>query len=188
MTRPQKKDKPESKKSWLGVTLLTSILALGGIGAYYFSQTANNDNLSDDKISQRQKDFDTAIKTKVTLEEVKKTELFKAFAIMNLQPSAVKILQADIQHGKTKLAWITVWDDLAEDGDIINIQAGGFNAQISLMNNPQKIAVPINQGEIKIVGVADGGGGITLGFKTTTGAISLPLIAVGQTITIPTRK
>ncbi len=180
--------KKKHKYRWVGATALAGILAIGGAGWVFSVQTKKTDDISSDEINQRTVQFNKAIKAKITLEKVKPAELFKAFTVMNLQPSAVKKLQADIQHGKTKLAWITVWDDYAEDGDIINIQAGGFNSQISLLNEKQKMAIPINQGNVTITGVADGGGGITLGFLTSTGAISLPVIAVGQTIIIPTIK
>ena len=106
---------------------------------------------------------------------------------MNLQANQIKALEADIKIGKIKLAWITVWDDMSVDGDIINIQAGGFSSQISLTHEKQKMAVPINSNGVTITGVADGGGGITLGFLTSSGAMNLPVIATGQTISIPTK-
>ena len=186
---PGQQGSHSKKTGKLGAVIFATLLAIGG-GGWLMSQglSPTTDNLTTKEISKRQEAFDKAVKAQITLKEVQPAELFKAYSAMKLQPGAIKQLEADIQHGKTKLAWITVWDDRYEDGDIINIQAGGFSSQVSLLNAKQTTAIPINQGDVTITGVADGGGGITLGFLTSKGTLSLPVIAPGQTIIIPAAK
>lgn len=181
----QEDKKKQKKNGWIGVSILAAIIAFGG-GSWWLSGSASKDDLSTSEITQRQQSFEQA--GSFQLEEVAPAELFKAYSAMNLKANEIKALEADIKHGTVKLAWITVWDNQAVDGDIINIQAGGFSSQISLTHEKQRMAIPINQGEVTITGIADGSGGITLGFYTTNGTVSLPVIAPGQTVVLPIKK
>lgn len=87
---------------------------------------------------------------------------------------------------KLTLAWITVWDTHAEDGDIVQIQSGGYRREVTLMNRPTQVAVPVPpNGILNITGIRDGGGGITIGAMSGTSTVALPLMSEGQVIGIP---
>ncbi|PZD97507.1 hypothetical protein DNH61_01120 [Paenibacillus sambharensis] len=65
-----------------------------------------------------------------------------------------------------------IWDFAAEDGDVVTVKADGviIAENLTLLNNPFAISVPVPS-VVEIIGVKDGGGGITYGVKFP-GAIS----------------
>lgn len=84
------------------------------------------------------------------------------------------------------MAHITVWDTDAVDGDVIRIVSAGFEMDITLAKAPVTLAVPIPpQGVVNVVGVRDGGGGITAGISIGGRAVELPLMSPGQVLGIP---
>jgi hypothetical protein len=84
------------------------------------------------------------------------------------------------------LAHITVWDTDAVDGDVVRIVSAGFAMEVTLAKAPMTIAVPIPpQGVINVVGVHDGGGGITAGVSVGGRAVELPIMSPGQVLGIP---
>ena len=84
------------------------------------------------------------------------------------------------------VAHITVWDTDAVDGDVVRIVSAGFAMELTLAKAPMTIAVPIPpQGVINVVGVHDGGGGITAGVSVGGRAVELPIMSPGQVLGIP---
>ncbi|WP_224245536.1 hypothetical protein [Hyalangium gracile] len=73
---------------------------------------------------------------------------------------------------------IKVWDYAAEDGDVIQLRVNGQIASqpLSLMHAPISVKVPV--GKLEVLGLRDGGGGITY-------AINFP--AISTSITNSTR-
>jgi hypothetical protein len=87
---------------------------------------------------------------------------------------------------KAVLVWLTLWDTHAQDGDIVLVQSGGYQQEVTLLNKPVRVAVPVPpSGVINIVGVHDGGGGITIGAMSGDAPVALPIMSEGQTMGVP---
>lgn len=65
-----------------------------------------------------------------------------------------------------KTSRMLIWDFAAEDGDVVTVKVDGniLQSNIGIMNKPVAIDVPVPS-VVEIVGVKDGGGGITYGVK-----------------------
>ena len=82
-----------------------------------------------------------------------------------------------------RLVELTLWDDVAQDGDVVMVTSAGYSQQVNLMHAPQTLAFPTITGSpVTITGVHDGGGGITLGFTGSGVPVALPVLAEGQSI------
>jgi hypothetical protein len=88
-----------------------------------------------------------------------------------------------------RLAWITLWDTDAEDGDAVRIDSQGYSRTITLTKQPVTFAVPVPlDGVVKVTGVRDGeGGGITVGFASGASRAAFPIMSVGQTLGLNVR-
>lgn len=96
--------------------------------------------------------------------------------------------QIALEREKVELIWLTLWDDVDEDGDTVEVESAGFRQQVYLKNAPIRIAVPKpRNGIITLHGVADGGGGITVALTTATGRVNLPRLSIGQAFPMPVR-
>lgn len=95
-------------------------------------------------------------------------------------------LQAHVQ-ASDRMVWIEVFDDCAEDEDIVNIRTFSYSQNIPLFNVPTRVAIGLSPGErnIMVTGIKDGGGGITVAIKTEGRLLPLPVMKPGQTILIP---
>jgi len=102
-------------------------------------------------------------------------------------PEAEKQRVAEkLADGTVRLAAVTVWDTMAEDGDMVELNAAGFSQRVTIMHKPVTFFLPLNPGgSVNIKAVYDGGGGVTLGVSTITGKLALPILAVGQSVEIP---
>jgi len=83
-----------------------------------------------------------------------------------------------------RLAWITLWDTDAEDGDVVRIDSQGYHRTVTLTKQPVTIAIPVpKEGTINVTGVRDGeGGGITVGLASGESRAVFPIMSVGQTL------
>lgn len=83
-----------------------------------------------------------------------------------------------------RLAWITLLDTDAEDGDTVRIDSQGYSRTIVLTKQPLTFAIPVpTNGAISITGVRDGeGGGITVGLASGDLKALLPIMSEGQTL------
>jgi hypothetical protein len=102
-------------------------------------------------------------------------------------PEAEKQRVAEkLADGSVRLAAVTVWDTMEEDGDMVEINAAGFSQRVTIMHKPATFFLPLNPGgSVNIKAVHDGRGGVTLGVSTITGRLALPILAVGQSVEIP---
>ncbi|WP_110930690.1 hypothetical protein [Paenibacillus bouchesdurhonensis] len=66
----------------------------------------------------------------------------------------------------TTTSRMLIWDFAAEDGDVVAVKVDGniLQANIFIMHNPVAVDIPIPS-VVEIIGVKDGGGGITYGVK-----------------------
>jgi hypothetical protein len=97
-------------------------------------------------------------------------------------------IRAAVTAGTMRLAWITVSDYDAEDGDWVTISAGGFKQDVRLFNKPTSVAVPYVPGmPARVTGLIDGQccHGITVGVHLAGNVSTLPL-RQGQSIEVPT--
>jgi len=84
------------------------------------------------------------------------------------------------------LAWITLWDTEAEDGDVVRVDSGGYSRTVTLSHAPVAFAIPVPlDGMVQLTGVHDGGGGITVGASSGQRVLALPLMSTGQVLRIP---
>jgi hypothetical protein len=93
------------------------------------------------------------------------------------------------QPAQSRLAWITLWDTDAEDGDAVRIDSQGYSRTVVLAKQPVTFAVPVpTDGVIKVTGVRDGeGGGITVGLASGASRATFPIMSVGQTLGLRVR-
>lgn len=96
-------------------------------------------------------------------------------------------LVASVDNGERALGWITLWDNFEEDGDVASLSVAGLTVSVPLWHVPTRLLIPYVPGQpIFITGERDGlGGGVTAAVELTGGALPLPPLAVGQTITLP---
>ena len=84
-----------------------------------------------------------------------------------------------------RMVELTVWDDVEEDGDVVQIQSTERTETVALTHSPQTVLIPVQEGApLTITGVRDGGGGITLGFSGAGQPVSLPVLGEGESIQI----
>ncbi len=123
------------------------------------------------------------------LPAVAPAEKQNALDSMNLPPEQRAALEADMDAGRISLVWVTVWDNYAEDGDVVDLSSDGVSVRVPLLNATTRIALPRPAGGIiNLQGVHDGGGGITLGvISGGAGEILAPPLVPGQIIGLPTR-
>lgn len=94
-------------------------------------------------------------------------------------------LEKDLSNGRTKLAWVTLWDDLEEDGDVVELSGAGFTRSVTITHLPQRFAVPVNAGRpLTLTGIRDGGGGITVAADADGQPLLLPVMNPGEAVTI----
>ena len=92
-------------------------------------------------------------------------------------------LAAALNDGRTGLFRIELFDCCDEDGDIVELDVNGaLFATVPIMHQGTKLSIPLQRGNntISIRGVKDGGGGVTLSFRTSRGDYFARYMAVGE--------
>lgn len=90
---------------------------------------------------------------------------------------------AALKEGRQELFEIELFDCCDEDGDVVEVIVNGSPfATVPILHGGTKVAVPLAQGNNKIAirGVKDGGGGVTLSFRTSRGDYYARLMRVGE--------
>jgi len=89
-----------------------------------------------------------------------------------------------VKSEPTKLAWVTLWDTDAQDGDVVRIDSQGYSRTVTLATKPVAFAIPVPaDGVIKVSGIRDGeGGGITVGLASGVSKAVFPVMSVGQVL------
>jgi len=196
-----------SAKTW---TVLFCALTLGmGAAATWMFAPESQDQVSPAQAQQRQEAFEHM--APLQLKAIAPAEQDARLAEMQLPPAAQaslkQVLQTSTQDASAaaqgspgpaaqsqaapnpsavRLVELVLWDSDAPDGDIVRVVSGGYSRDVVLQKQPLLLAVPV-QGStpIQIVGVHDGGGGITLGVKGGSQSVMAPVLSVGQTIALP---
>ena len=107
-------------------------------------------------------------------------------AQLSMPEAEKKRLAEKLADGSVRLAAVTIWDTVDEDGDTVDVTAAGFSQRLVIMHKPKMFFLPVQPGgSVVIKAVRDGGGGITLGVSTILGPYPMPALAVGQSVEIP---
>ncbi|MEO1512899.1 MAG: hypothetical protein AAFU70_12575, partial [Planctomycetota bacterium] len=105
---------------------------------------------------------------------------------MPLTDAAKSGLIPDIMAGAVELVSVWVYDTDSEDGDVVRIETDKSAYEVRLSNAKTQVTLPVVDGKVRMVGVADGNGGITVGIETMDGRKSLtPVMRVGESIAVP---
>jgi hypothetical protein len=123
----------------------------------------------------------------VGLSPVPRSEIGHAVQAMELSDPERASMVADLDSGRQRLAWISLYDSHTEDGDVVTVRSEGYSRTVLLRKQPTRIAIPIPASRaVDLTGAVDGGGGgVTVGVMTSSGPLALPPMAVGQTIRLP---
>lgn len=183
------------KMALLGIAIVLSV----GFGLDRWNSVSSEaDHLSESAKEQ----LSTAFKAigRLQVEPVPMQEVDAAIAAMPLSADRQKSLRRAAQTGisgvvptpglpdvgQNRLVWLELNDFANEDGDVVSISSAGYQIQVGIVHATNRIAIPVDHtGTVVVTGVHDGGGGITLGFRTGSGLYSLPVLSVGETLTFP---
>ena len=189
---PQKsiEDGQDSQSKTKLYTIFAGVgLVLASLAVSFSSQIfnkLNTDSISDSEIKAINSSFNAAVANGATIflpvDFSDSKERQKAKSASGLPETEAEHLLKEAEGGFISLAWVTVWDNLAEDGDVIEVSAGGMTHVVPIMHEPTTIVVPYSMGnaQLMIKGLKDGGGGITVSAKTGSGDLALPPMRVGE--------
>ncbi len=107
-------------------------------------------------------------------------------AALLLTEAEKRELEAQLTAGTAAVGVITLWDNVDEDGDTIQVEGAGFTQTFTILHTPKSFYVPYRPGTtIRVTAIRDGGGGVTLGAAGLFGDLGLPRLAPGQALEIP---
>ncbi|MBX3399499.1 MAG: hypothetical protein KF873_12215 [Gemmataceae bacterium] len=102
-----------------------------------------------------------------------------------LQPTLTEGMKAEIRRGDADFFHLYLYDCCDEDGDIVDVLLNGqMFQQVKLTNRGATITIPVaanGSTKVELRGVRDGGGGITIGCRTSRGHGFLRAMTVGET-------
>lgn len=103
--------------------------------------------------------------------------------------AALPLAAPTARAAQPALVWVHLWDSDVEDGDVVRIDSAGYARTVTLTKNGITFAVPVSaNGQIRIAGIRDGdGGGITVGLGSGSTQAVLPVMSVGQVLTLNVR-
>lgn len=200
---PVNQPKKKSLFSWLlGLTIAT--LGLGMAGSYLFP-TDMQDRVSDKERQERQIAF-TKVRS-LQVAEVEAGNLDSVLDEMRLSPPdrakmramlpgtgasqatgepASGVTPSTSGNSPLRLVSVFLWDTNVEDGDVVAINSAGYKREILLTKAGQMISFPVDSTSVvQIVGVRDGGGGITIGIRGPSQEIMMPIMSEGQVLALP---
>ena len=88
-----------------------------------------------------------------------------------------------INEGRKEIYQIELFDCCDEDGDIVEVLVNGTSyAAVPIMHQGTILAIPLDRGNntITVRGVKDGGGGVTVSFRTSRGEFFARYMDVGE--------
>lgn len=194
--RAEEKSTTPSSVSKFKLFLIGMVLVTGiGRGMTALWNASLRDNVSDVRKSELEVEFSRLKAIKV--ERVGVADRERALNSMHLSPNQLQLLKNELSlshsnspqktsTAQTDLVWLSLWDFAAPDGDIVHLTTAGYALDVLLHKIENRIAVPVDVTKtVKILGVRDGGGGITLGVKNGEAVVSMPVLQAGQTLSLP---
>jgi len=188
--------------------ILTAAAVLVGLafGGFFLLGGPDSDDLSKDEIQARQQHYDAELAAghvvlpTFNLSDPRQVQAAKtAIATMPLDQDAKTAMIAQVeQQAQTAPESRTVdyvvfqaYDNCYVDGDTITFRAPGIpDTTIVLAKNFQTVVIPKPVGQtitVKVIGVHDGGGGITAGINTVFGPLAIPVMPEGAVIPLTVR-
>jgi hypothetical protein len=172
----------------IGITTTTGLGEPYGGGAFL----ASDAQVTDKQWQERAAAFDAFKAKGPALLDRAETSLIGTFAAQAIaDPQQRQALLNQINDKQIAMVAIGLYDDCAEDGDVVNVRSGPVNVFVPLKRQVQYVLVPVPQGhsaEVVIAGQSDGqGGGITTGMVTPGGVEHLPRLGPGQQISFAVR-
>jgi hypothetical protein len=166
-----------------GIALAVAI----GIGRSFIG--GGGDHLSQQDIDRMNASWAKAVQEKVLLPDVQPSELSAALASTDLPGPQRAELEAAVKRGDAQLVWITLWDDMSEDGDVAALESEGLRITVPLLNKKTRVAIPKPAGGVvNLIGLKDGGGGgVTVGVMSGNQEVLVSPMIEGQVIGIPVR-
>jgi len=179
-----------------GVSTLKKMLAIGGIALISMliplgtesinGKTTVAATLHDDYLANGPWVANTAKLLPIDLSEENNRAEF--LAVPYLSGEDKETILTGVEQGIKNVGVIYVRDNLGQGGDIIQIESGGLTMDIPLSLESALVFLPFASGESLIFrGLHDGGDGIAATIETPSGTMSLPVLAVGETIELPVR-
>ncbi len=178
----------------LAFLLGAAVLSAGGLGVFVGTTMSTSSSVApSERIAGRSKlvasDHVNAGKTKGVVQEriylpvVGAPDYEEALDSMGLSPQERRQMRGDIQAGKIRLLWLTLWDwdTQAEMGDTISIAVDDYRRIFTLSSHRTKIAIPEpKSGSIEFRGEHSEDGIIAISFLTGNRPIALPYMRPGE--------
>ena len=200
-----RREKPQQKHLFPALITAALVIGLGGWGLTHFFDDGNSGGVpastAADNLTQAEKDARAqqfAAVPRYALRRLDATEARSVIQNLPLpddQKTALAqniVPTADSQTQAAQPAWgkggqqmveLVLWDNVAEDGDVVQVSSLGYSQTIT--HAPQTVYFPAQYDvPVTITGIHDGGGGITLGFTGSGQPVSLPVMTEGQVISL----
>jgi hypothetical protein len=163
--------------------LAPALLLLGLIGGGFYAAT-DADPKSAAKVPSRLEDLSANIVTPVSPED--RAAVAAAVAALKVAPPQRAEIEQAVIDRRQRLGWIVFTDSMDPDGDTIAVEASGLTQQIVLSKSWTPVAVVLEDGgPIGVTAVRDGqGGGVTVAFATSTGAMPVRILRPGERIEV----
>ncbi len=169
-----------------------AVAAVASIAAgAFFGLAGGGDTISDQENQNRIAAHQTllASSTGLPVKMVGADEVDDAIASM---PDDVSVetreeIREQINQGRMQLAWVTLWDTHAEDGDILRFESSSsIPIDVMALNAKTTFAIPYPaDGKVIVTGVKDGGGGITIALESGATSIAWPTMMPGDQLDLP---
>ena len=123
----------------------------------------------------------------MALDMVGADDIDRAVESMPVTEEQREAVRQQVAQGRVRLAWVTLWDTHAEDGDILRFESeASLPVEVTALNQPTTLAIPFPpSGVVQVTGVVDGGGGITIGLKSGATSLTWPTMQPGDMLDLP---
>ena len=177
------------RRGFLRPLIALAAAAAIGAGAYFGLQgSGGGDQVSSQESRVLQQQYTAMLAGGgMEVDMVGADELDQALASMPISDEQRAEVDRKVQSGHMRLAWLTLWDTHAEDGDVLRVESDrALPIEVTALNSPTTLAIPFPaSGTVKVTGVVDGGGGITIGMKSGAAEITWPTMQPGDTLDLP---
>lgn len=181
---------PSFSMKGLGKPLMAVALAVViGAGAF-MGFGVGGDQITEEEVQSRQSSYQQLTAgAGMPLTLVSASELQSAMESLPdsvTQEQRVEIEQK-VDEGRLQLAWLTLWDTHAEDGDVLRFESSSsIPVDVTALNAKTTLAIPYPvDGSVIVTGVKDGGGGITIALESGATEIAWPTMQPGDSLRLP---
>lgn len=173
------------KRSATGIALAMATL----IGAaLFFGLGGSTDRVTDQEQAIRHSEYTTLLAgAGMPLQLVTADEMDQAIESLPVTDEQRVQMAEKVSAGRLDLAWVTVWDTHAEDGDVLQFSSSAsIPVEVTALNAKTTLAIPYPvDGDVTVTGVKDGGGGITIALQSGAAQIAWPTMQPGDVLQLP---